>query len=111
MVPRDVLHALLSPRITRDTVRDVCVMRVTCLGETAGRRVSVTVDLVDHYDETTGFTAMQRLTGWHGSIMAIAAVRRETPRGVVPVELALAGRRVVEECRRRGFHVAERIDG
>ena len=26
---------------------------------------------LDKYDEETGFTAMQRLTGWHASIIAI----------------------------------------
>jgi lysine 6-dehydrogenase len=85
-------------------------MRVTCRGETNGRPVSATVDLVDRYDETTGFTAMQRLTGWHASIMAIAAVRGETGRGVVPVEAALPGRRVVEESRRRGFEIREHTE-
>ncbi len=110
VVPRDVLHALMAPQITRPVVRDVCVMRVTCTGETKGQPASATVELVDRYDEATGFTAMQRLTGWHASIMAIAAVRGETLRGVVPVELALSGRRVVDECRRRGFELSERVE-
>jgi hypothetical protein len=42
--------------------------------------------------------------------MTIVAVRGETSRGVVPVELALSGRRVVEESRRRGFAITEQID-
>jgi lysine 6-dehydrogenase len=84
-------------------------MRVTCIGESKGRPASATADLIDRYDEATGFTAMQRLTGWHASIMTIAAVRGEIARGVVPVELALSGRRVVEECRRRGLAITERI--
>jgi len=110
VVPRDVFHALLTPRITRDEIRDVCLMRVTCVGETGGQPASATVDLVDRYDEATGFTAMQRLTGWHAAIMTIAAVGGEIARGVVPVELALPGRRVVEECRRRGFEITESCD-
>jgi lysine 6-dehydrogenase len=110
IVPRDVFHALLGPKITRNEIRDVCVMRVRCDGETAGRPASATVELIDRYDAATGFTAMQRLTGWHASIMTIAAVRGEIPRGVMPVELALPGRRVVEECKRRGFAITERIE-
>ncbi|MGE5362224.1 MAG: hypothetical protein ACM3NQ_24665, partial [Bacteroidales bacterium] len=58
----------------------------------------------------TCFTAMQRLTGWHASIMLIAAVKGETAKGVVPVELALSGRRIVEESRRRGFAITEKIE-
>ncbi|MGE5358055.1 MAG: saccharopine dehydrogenase family protein, partial [Bacteroidales bacterium] len=101
VVPRDLFHALLGPHIVRDEIRDICVMRVTCKGETKGQPASATVELVDRYDEATCFTAMQRLTGWHASIMLIAAVKGETARGVVPVELALSGRRIVEESRRR----------
>jgi lysine 6-dehydrogenase len=108
VAPREVLHALLQPRIGRDLIRDVCVMRVACIGETNGQPASATVDLIDRYDKATGFTAMQRLTGWHAAIMLIAAVNGRTARGVVPVELALSGRTVVEECRRRGIAITER---
>jgi lysine 6-dehydrogenase len=112
VVPREVLHALLAPRICRDQVKDVCVMRVKGIGRTKGKRAEAVVELVDRYDEKTGFTAMQRLTGWHGSIMLIAAVNNRVRRGIVPVELALPGMTIATECRRRGFAVSEdlRID-
>jgi lysine 6-dehydrogenase len=108
VAPRDVFHALLQPKIGREAIRDVCVMRVTGTGETNGQPASATVELIDRYDEATGFTAMQRLTGWHAAIMLIAAVNGRTARGVLPVELALSGRDVVEECRRRGIAITER---
>jgi lysine 6-dehydrogenase len=107
VVPRDVLHALLAPKICRDEVKDVCVMRAKGIGTTKGRRAEALVEVVDRYDEKTGFTAMQRLTGWHGSIMLIAAVNGLVRRGAVPVELALPGRTVVLECRRRGIAVTD----
>lgn len=109
VAPREVFHALLAPKITREQVRDVCVMRVKCVGDDDDGPADATIELVDRYDERTGFTAMQRLTGWHASIMAIAAVQGETAHGVTPVELALSGRRVVEESRRRGFAIRERV--
>jgi lysine 6-dehydrogenase len=107
--PREVLHALLEPRIDRGEVRDICVMRVRGDGEKNGRPASATVELIDRYDDATGFTAMQRLTGWHASIMLIAAVRGRTPRGVIPVERALSGGDVVEEARRRGFAIRSQV--
>jgi lysine 6-dehydrogenase len=112
IVPREVLHALLAPRICRGQVKDVCVMRVKGVGTTKGRRAEAVVELVDRYDEKTGFTAMQRLTGWHGSIMLIAAVSNMVRRGAVSVELALPGMTIANECRRRGLSVSEdvRID-
>jgi lysine 6-dehydrogenase len=109
VVPRDVFHALLAPRICRDEVKDVCVMRVKAVGATRGKQAEATVDLVDRYDPKTGFTAMQRLTGWHASILLIAAVNGRVRRGVVPVELALPGKTVVTECKRRGFAITEDV--
>jgi len=109
VVPRDVFHALLAPQICRDQVKDVCVMRVKGVGRTKGKRAEATVELVDHFDPRTGFTAMQRLTGWHGSILLIAAVNGIVRRGAVSVELALPGKTVVTECKRRGFAMTEQI--
>ena len=109
VVPRDVFHALLAPRIQREDFKDVCVMRVTGRGRTGGREAEATVELVDRYDEKTGFTAMQRLTGWHASIMLIAAIDRKVRRGAVSVETAVPGKTVVDECRRRGFAIEETV--
>ncbi len=109
VVPRDVFHALLGPQICRDEVKDICVMRVKGTGRTKGRRAEAVTELVDRYDEKTGFTAMQRLTGWHGSILLIAAVNKIVRRGAVSVELALPGRTIVTECRRRGIAITEDV--
>ena len=110
VVPREVLHALLGPRITRPVVEDICAMRVKGIGTTGGRRAEATLELIDRFDEKTGFTAMQRLTGWHASIMAIAAVQGHIRPGVVSVENAMPGSRIVEECRRRGFQISESVE-
>ena len=108
IVPRDVLHALLGPKITRPLVKDVCVMRVICQGTTGGKPSKATVEVIDRYDEKTGFTAMQRLTGWHGSIMLIAAVEGRIRRGAVNMELAMTGAEVVAEERKRGIAITDK---
>ena len=108
VAPRDVLHALLEPRIGSgaDLVRDVCVMRVRARGDTNGRPHDAVVELIDRYDERTGFTAMQRLTGWHAAICLGLAVRRQLPAGVLPVE-RVPGPLVVSESRKRGWEIEE----
>lgn len=110
VAPRDLFHALLEPRIgaTGGVVRDICVMRVTASGTHAGRAASFTIDLVDRYDGVTGFTAMQRLTGWHAAIVLGLAVRRKLPAGVVAVE-RVPGEMVVNEGRARGWTFAEQF--
>jgi lysine 6-dehydrogenase len=109
VVPREVFHALFGPRITRPVVKDVCVMRVKGAGTTGGRPAQAVVELIDRYDERTGFTAMQRLTGWHASVLLIAAVTGKVRRGVVSVEMSLPGSAIVSEFRRRGFTISERV--
>jgi len=107
IVPRDVLHALLEPKITRPHIKDVCVMRVKCVGAKNGRPAEAMLELIDYYDEITGFTAMQRLTGWHASIVAILAARGAIKRGAVSVE-SVPGDVIVKEARLRGFEIKEK---
>jgi lysine 6-dehydrogenase len=110
VVPRDVLHALLETRIGARgaVVRDICVMRVRGLGDLAGRPTEVVVELIDRYDEATGFTAMQRLTGWHAAIVLGLATRGQLPAGVRSVE-GISGSLIVSEGRKRGWAFTESI--
>lgn len=105
--PRQVYHALLAPGIEVKRVIDICVMRAKGTGEKDGKDLSLTIDLVDRYDAETGFTAMERLTGWHAAIMAQFIAQGAIPPGVWPLEKAVSATRFLEEVRRRGFHLTE----
>lgn len=109
VIPREVFHALLEPKISDPQARDVCIIYVRCKGIKAGAPCDAVVSLVDRYDEATGFRAMERLTGWHASIMAILAARGVVPRGAVPVERAAAGGVIVDEIRLRGLEVHSEV--
>jgi lysine 6-dehydrogenase len=108
VVPRDVLHALLDPKLrAAPGERDFVVVRVLARGRRGGRPAEVVVELIDRHDETTGFTAMERTTGWDGSLKAILNARGITPRGVHPAEKAVPGPLYAQELRRRGFDLTE----
>ena len=80
VVPRDVLHALLDPKIrAKPGEPDLVIVRVLARGRKDGRAAEVVVELIDRFDEATGFTAMERTTGWDGSIKAILNARGVTP--------------------------------
>ena len=104
IVPRHVYHALLEPKIGGSEIHDICVMRAVGKGVRKGVPVSVTVDLVDRYDQATGFTGMERLTGWHASTMLAFQACGRVPAGGVPVELAVPAVEFMEALRRRGIH-------
>jgi len=111
VVPRDVLHACVGPKITAGPDdRDFVIIRIKAIGEKDGRPAEATVELFDSYDESTGFSAMERTTGWDGAIVAIMNARGVTPRGVKPVEIAVPVEPFVAELRRRGFALTERVE-
>jgi lysine 6-dehydrogenase len=106
VVPRLVFHALFEPKVHDEQARDICLIRARAVGEKDGQPAQVTVDVVDRYDEATGFTAMERTTGWHLSIVAAMLARGETPVGSVPLEIAVPGEAFVREAKMRGFSVS-----
>ncbi len=109
VVPRDVFHALFEPLVTRAGEKDVVVIRIIARGKKDGKVAEAQIDLIDYYDETTGFTAMERTTGWDGAIVAELMARGRTPRGAVPVETAVPPGEFVSELRKRGFEIQETL--
>jgi len=103
IVPRDIFHALLEPKITGDQIRDICVIRTQCNGKTHGKPSSSTLELIETWDEKTGFTAMEKLTGWHAAMVAILSAKGEIPRGGIPVETALTAEALTKEGALRGW--------
>jgi lysine 6-dehydrogenase len=108
VVPRHLYHRLLEPKIAAPAVRDICLMRAVGVGERAGRPARVTVDLVDRYDPDTGFTAMERLTGWHASIVMALQAQGGVPPGAHRMERAVSAAGVMTELERRGIPHAVR---
>ncbi len=110
VVPRDVLHACVEPKITAtENDRDIVIVRVKALGEKDGWPAEVLLDFIDYYDEKLDFTAMERATGWHGSIVAIMNARGQTPRGVKPVETGVPADLFVQEMKKRGLGLVESL--
>jgi len=109
VAPRKVFHALFEPQVRDDNVRDVCIVRVRAVGKKNGQKTEATVEVIDYYDEKTGFSAMQRTTGWHMSIVAEMIAKGDIPHGSVPLELAVPGEPFVKQARKRGFQIKEEI--
>jgi lysine 6-dehydrogenase len=109
VVPRHVFHALFEPKVHTDVVKDICIIRARAVGTKEGRQAEAVVEVIDYYDEATGFSSMQRTTGWHLSIVAAMMARGETPIGSIPLEIAVPGDAFVREARKRGFKITEKI--
>ncbi|MCD6552976.1 MAG: saccharopine dehydrogenase NADP-binding domain-containing protein [Anaerolineae bacterium] len=109
VVPREVYHTLLEPKITFPCNRDIVVLRVACRGRDNGREKEVVIDLMDFYDVETGFSAMERTTGWAAAIVAQMMARGETPPGAVPLEQSVPPASFMAQARQRGFVFTEQV--
>lgn len=109
-VPREVFHALFEPKVTFPRDKDIVIVRVRAVGRKDGQDAEAVVELVDRFDEATGFTAMERATGWSAAIVAQMMARGQTPRGAGGVETFVPARPFVKELRRRGLEVTERVE-
>jgi lysine 6-dehydrogenase len=109
VVPRDVFHALFESKVTFPKDKDMVIVRIKAVGKKDGRDAEAVVQLIDYFDEETGFTAMERGTGWSAAIVAEMMARGQTPRGAGGVETQVPARPFVEELRRRGLEVTEKV--
>ncbi|RMD91036.1 MAG: hypothetical protein D6813_08275 [Calditrichaeota bacterium] len=106
--PRDLLLAVVEPQIrARPGDKDFAIIRVKGLGKIKNQKTELFLEIIDRYDEDTGFTAMERLTGWHAAIVAGMIARGEVTTGAIPLEKAVSGERIVQEIRKRGIAVKE----
>lgn len=108
VIPRDLFHALFEPLVTHPEDKDVVVIRIRATGRKDGQFTEVYLDLMDFHDEETGFTAMERTTGWDAAIVAAMMARGQASRGAVPVELAVPPGLFVQELSKRGIEVKVR---
>ena len=109
VVPREVFHTLFAPFVEIPGDKDLVIVRVKAKGYKNGRRAESLVEVIDWYDAKTGFTAMERSTGWSAAIVAQMAARGEIPRGAGGVEQQVPAAAFVRELRRRGIDVKQRV--
>ncbi|KQC14299.1 MAG: hypothetical protein APR63_14635 [Desulfuromonas sp. SDB] len=107
--PREFFHHLLKNKIYSPQVEDVGIIRVLCRGISQGEPKQARVELIDYFNPETGLTAMQKLTGWHASIMLILAVQDQLKKGVISVENAVSGEKIVEQLELRGFNLSVKV--
>lgn len=110
--PRKFLVALLEPQLQlKENERDIALVRVDARGLLRGRRTRVIYQLIDYRDLTTGFTAMQRTTGFTVSIGAQMILRGDiSKRGILFPGMDIPFEKFVAELERRGMKITHRIE-
>lgn len=102
VVPKDVFNAVFGPELEKFVDRDMCAVRGVAHGKKDGQPKTLQIDIFDKEDEVTGFTSMERLTGFSVAIYAIDIAHGGMPAGALRYESAMTGTKFVEEIQRRG---------
>lgn len=109
VVPRDVFHVLFEPKVTYPEDKDLVIVRVRAYGEKDGKQAESLVEMIDYYDDETGFTAMERSTGYSAAIVTEMMVRGQIEHGAGGVEKMVPARLFVDELNKRGLRVKEEV--
>jgi lysine 6-dehydrogenase len=113
VIPREVFHTLFEPKVTfpkdSEKSKDIVLVRVKAQGKKDGKPAQALVELVDYFDEKTGFTAMERTTGWDAAIVAEMMAHGLTPRGAGGVESFVPALPFMNELYKRGFTVKQEV--
>ncbi len=107
VVPREVFHRVAGPRLDFPEDKDLVVVRVTCRGRKAGSPITIQLDILDFQDDATGFTAMERTTGFPAAIVCEMISDGQVSPGAHPLEKAIPGKPFVEELVKRGIPLTE----
>lgn len=108
--PKSLLRRLMETRLAYPDVRDLTVLRVTVAGRHAGEPRTLQYDLLDRHDETTGFTAMERTTGFPTALVAHMQARGVVRPGARPLEVCVPGEQFFDELGRHDIRVTLRSD-
>jgi len=110
VVPRKVAVSILDNALRLDGEEDVTVLRVDVTGKKDGNSVEYSFVMVDFFDKQRRVTSMARTTGYTAAIVGRMVARGDIQeRGVVPPEIALAGKfeRFTSELTDRGIRIQE----
>jgi saccharopine dehydrogenase-like NADP-dependent oxidoreductase len=112
LTPHQFMVKHLEPQLQYgEGERDVVAMRNTIIGVKGGKKTKITYDMIDMRDMETGLFAMNRTVGYTASIIAQMIVNGEINRkGLLTAVRDVPHKRFLEEIKRRGITVTERVE-
>jgi saccharopine dehydrogenase-like NADP-dependent oxidoreductase len=112
LTPHQFMVRHLEPQLQYgEGERDIVAMRNTIIGVKGGKKTKITYDMIDMRDMETGLFAMNRTVGYTASIIAQMIVNGEINRkGLLTAVRDVPHERFLEEIKRRGITVTERME-
>lgn len=101
--PLHLFHSLMGPALVDPIDKDLIIVRGVGIGTKDGKRVKMQIDILEKHDDTTGFTAMERMTGFSTAVYADQLARGHMAVGALRYETAMSGKIYVNELEKRGI--------
>ncbi len=101
VIPRHLFYKVFGEALSKFVDRDLCAVRGVGVGKKDGAEKRLQVDIFDRECERTGFTSMERLTGFSISIYAIEISNAGMPDGCIRYENAMSGTKFLSELQKR----------
>lgn len=109
VVPKNVFNAVFGPELAKFVDTDQCAVRGVGIGVKDGRPTAIQIDIFDYQCPDTGFTSMERLTGFSTSIIAQEVAQGRVQKGAIRYENAMSGTSFLQELIRRGISVKIKV--
>jgi lysine 6-dehydrogenase len=103
--PRMLWHKLMGDALATFVDQDLAIVRGVGIGKVDGKAAEWQIDIYDLEDPKTGFTAMERLTGFSCAIYAAEIAEGLTEKGCLRYETAMKSTKMLEELQKRGVEM------
>jgi lysine 6-dehydrogenase len=90
----------------KTTQRDVVLLRVVGCNKSK----SITYEIIDYYDPISGLTAMQRMTAYPTSILALLIGNKKIKaKGALTLEMFIDAPLILKQLRQRGINIQKKV--
>ncbi|MFI5384522.1 MAG: saccharopine dehydrogenase family protein [Fimbriimonadales bacterium] len=104
-VPLHLFHALMGEALRDPADKDLIIVRGVGIGMRGGKQVKLQIDMLEKHDDKTGFTAMERMTGFSTAIIADQLAKGAMAPGALRYETAMSGKLYLSELEKREINI------
>jgi len=104
--PREFLETILVKSLTHDDSKDVTLVRIEVIGFKDKKKVKISYQIIDYFDEENNLTSMMRMTSYPAAIIARMMAKGDIKKkGVVTQEYNVPSDLMLEELRKRDVNI------
>jgi len=109
--PREFLEEMLVKSLTHENIRDVTLVRIEVIGFKDKKKMKISYQIIDYFDEENNLTSMMRMTSYPAAIIArMMAIGDIKNKGVITQEYNVPSDLMLEELRKRKVDIEIKVE-